>query len=124
MSNPFGGPAYTDAGRARPRAARPLHTCFARASGTWGKPRRDAWALRVAELLDSSTLDYWYAPKHDGSASTAAGAGVDVGSGKWRQQLNPLKPAGLASPFEACFLTMVMLRLGLAVSGKKNSKKV
>jgi hypothetical protein len=38
VSNPFGGPAYTDAGRARPRAARPLHTCFARASGTWGSP--------------------------------------------------------------------------------------
>jgi hypothetical protein len=61
-------------------------------------------------------LDYWYAPKHNGSASAAASARAPSDGGKWAQQLNPLKPGGLASPFEACFLTMAMLRLGLAVS--------
>jgi hypothetical protein len=57
----------------------------------------------------AENLDYWYAPKHGATAR------VDGASGKWRQQLNPEAPGGLQSPFEACFMTMAMLRLGLHV---------
>ena len=70
---------------------------------------RAGWAGQAARL------DYWYAPKHNGSASAAASARAPTDGGKWPQQLNPLKPGGLDSPFEACFLTMATLRLGLRV---------
>ena len=70
---------------------------------------RAGWAGQAARL------DYWYAPKHNGSASAAASARAPADGGKWPQQLNPLKPGGLDSPFEACFLTMATLRLGLRV---------
>ena len=69
---------------------------------------RAGWAGQAARL------DYWYAPKHNGSASAAASARAPADGGKWPQQLNPLKPGGLDSPFEACFLTMATLRLGLS----------
>lgn len=54
----------------------------------------------------TSHLDYWYGPTHDPSSKAKS-------SGS-RRGLNPLKPAGLDGPIEACFLTYVMLRCGLA----------
>ena len=54
----------------------------------------------------ASRLDYWYGPNHD-PASKATSSGS-------RRGLNPLKPAGLDGPIEACFLTYVMLRCGLS----------
>ena len=69
-------------------------------------------------------LDYYYAPKHApqleiGAPEPApldAAAARAVADARWRQQLNPAKPGGLASPFEACFMTMTQMRLGLSVA--------
>ena len=69
---------------------------------------------RAGRAGQAARLNYWYAPKHNGSASAAASARAPADGGKWPQQLNPLKPGGLDSPFEACFLTMATLRLGLS----------
>jgi len=76
----------------------------------------------------ASRLDYFYNPKHAPrvpigqaeparlDAAAAVEAALAAARTRWSQQLNPEKPGGLASPFEACFMTLAMTRLGLTVA--------
>jgi len=70
------------------------------------------------------SLDYYYAPKHAPPVELGqpirppldAAAALAAARNRWSAQLSPAAPGGLDSPFEACFMTLAMMRLGLTVA--------